>query len=183
MILNRSVDINHFEDQKYYTVKNGVFDISIEDYHSGAGISRSSVMEFNKTPFHLWNKHINPNAIKVDQTSTSINIGKLLHIYVMEPEKFNSQYLLVDKRDRRTTVGKKYYEDIAKNLNGREMIDTEEFEQIKVMANALHSNKQIHDLIVGAQYEKSLYWNDPDTGLLCKVRPDIWHTHFICDLK
>src|SRR5271157_2050140 len=181
MILKRAIDANEVE--KHYTLKNGVFDLSIEDYHGGPGISRSSVMEFNKTPFHFWNKHINPDAIKVQQKSKSLNIGGLLHTYTMERDKFNKQYLLVEKMNGRSKEGIKYYNDVKKVLNGRIMIKKDEFEQIQKMHDMLLQNKQIHDLITGAQYEKSLYWNDPHTGLLCKARPDIWHTHFICDLK
>lgn len=166
-----------------YALLNGVFDLSIEEYHEGNGISRSSIMEFVKTPFHFWNQHINPDAIKVDQSSKSINIGSLLHTYVMERDKFNERYLLVEKMDRRTKEGKQYYADISKTLNGRELVDKEEFAEIQRMSDSLMSNKKILDLVTGAQYEKSLYWNDPHTGLLCKVRPDIWHTRFICDLK
>lgn len=183
MISNKAVDISQFEIEKQYTLKNGVFDLSIEDYHSGVGISRSSIMEFNKTPFHYWNKHINPNTIKVDQKSKSLNIGNLLHTYVMERDKFNAKYLLVEKMDGRTDEAKKYYAEVNKVLNGRTMIKKDEFAEIQMMSDSLLSNKKILDLIIGGQYEKSLYWNDPHTGLLCKVRPDIWHKGFICDLK
>ena len=38
-------------------------------------------------------------------------------------------------------------------------------------------------LIKHAKVEPSLYWNDPDTGILCKCRPDLLRHTLVADLK
>jgi exodeoxyribonuclease VIII len=178
---NAAIDISNFNEQTEYSSFKGVYDIPIDSYHLSKGISRSGVMEFARTPFHFWNRYLNKDSIIVDQKSQSIKIGRLLHTYILEPEKFHEEYLIVEKRDRRTKEGKMYYDSIEKL--GRELITEDDFNQIKLMSESLKHNKQIFELISGAKYEKSIYWNDPHTGLLCKARPDVWQSGFIVDLK
>lgn len=163
-------------------IEPGVYDISIEAYHSSSGISRSGIMEFTKTPFHYYSHYIKP-GLKKEVISQSLKIGNALHNFVLEPDEFMNRYIVVEKRDRRTKEGKQYYELIELNRGTKEVIDEDQFSIIKKMYDSLHSNAKIHDLITGAQYEKSIYWTDPHTGLLCKCRPDIWQPGFIIDLK
>lgn len=162
-------------------IKEGVYDISNEEYHASKGISRSGIMEFNKTPFHFWNKYLNPNSLIEEETSSSIKIGSLLHYYILEENKFLNDYIVIDKIDRRTKQGKDYYEQIA--LSNKKIITQDEFNHIKLMKDSIKSNHQIAELISEGKYEKSIYWNDPDTKLLCKCRPDIWQHSFIVDIK
>jgi hypothetical protein len=51
------------------------------------------------------------------------------------------------------------------------------------MAGSLKKNKLAIQLLENAQVEQSLYWTDPDTGILCKCRPDILRNNLVCDLK
>ncbi|WP_010597300.1 PD-(D/E)XK nuclease-like domain-containing protein [Rickettsiella massiliensis] len=51
------------------------------------------------------------------------------------------------------------------------------------MAESLHQNKVALKLIADAQIEQSLYWKDPNTGILCKCRPDILRSSLVADLK
>ena len=162
---------------------HGVYDISSDDYHASEGISRSSLMHFIKTPFHYWNKFINPDSKSEILNNDSIKIGSAFHTYILEPEKFNKQYVVCEKRDKRTKEGKLYYDQLNLISNGRQLINQDDFEKLKLMSDNFMSHAQIRNLIEGGQYEKSLYWTDPHTNLLCKVRPDIWQNGFICDIK
>ena len=42
------------------------------------------------------------------------------------------------------------------------------------IAQEIFKHPQVVNLLEDAQVEKSIYWIDEDTGLLCKTRPDIW---------
>jgi hypothetical protein len=188
-------------------MKPGIYDISNEEYHASPGISRSGIMEFKKTPSHYWHKYINPDYIS-DHSSPAVILGQALHTYVLEPEKFKDQYVVkysesgkLEKIPLLKEVGREAYDlakknhelekqkreaaesEFYKNSLGKEIIDIDDFKKIEAMARALEKHEQAHGLIKDAQYEKSIYWHDPDTGILCKARPDILHQNMVCDLK
>lgn len=167
------------------SIAPGIYDISDVEYHKSEGISRSDIMIFRKTPFHYWNEKINPDRpIKNDDEDTpAIRKGKMIHCYLLEPEKFSECYLVIDKKNKTTKEGKKYAEDCEKIKGNRIFVYDFEIQEMESVAKAISKNPQAKELIGGAQYEKSLYWTDPYTGLLCKARPDIIHANMICDLK
>lgn len=185
-MLSKAIDISHFKmernDQSIYNKYPGIYDITNEEYHSSNGISRSGIMEFSKTPFHYYSQYINPKGVE-KRVTKSLKIGSALHPFVLENSEFMNRYIVIEKRDKRTKDGKQYYDLMEANKGTKELINEEDFQQIKTMYDSLHSNEKIHELITGGKYEKSLYWNDPNTGLLCKCRPDIWQDGFIVDLK
>jgi exodeoxyribonuclease VIII len=164
--------------------KGGVFDISNSLYHSGPGISRSAIMEFKKTPKHYWYKYINSNYVSKPSTPQQA-FGTAVHSYILEPQLFNNEYH-IDKAnpyDGRTVQGKKYKADQLIKAGAKTIIADDDFNAIKAIHNSIYDNNTTRELVLGAQYEKSIYWRDKETGLLCKCRPDIWHEHFVVDLK
>lgn len=168
-------------------MKNGVYDISIEDYHSGAGYSRSKLIHFNKSPLHFWHEVFSKKAPQktadVIKKVNALEFGNALHTYVLERDDFDNRYITMPKINRATTVGKNAYKDFQSKSEGKLIICGDALKEIEGMANAIDLHKDAKSLISGADYEKSLFWTDPETGILCKVRPDIWHNNFICDLK
>lgn len=160
----------------------GIHEISNDEYHSSEGISRSAVMEFKKTPFHYWHKYINKNYVKPEE-SAAMKFGSMLHTAILEAHAFDNRYFVMNKVDRRTKEGKSYYDEMLEKNKNKILIAHEEYEKSLEMASRCKCNTQAQELIHGAQYEKSIYWNDPDTGILCKVRPDILHDNFVVDYK
>lgn len=166
----------------------GIYNISIEQYHSGPGISRSGIEKFRKSPLHYWNEYINPEReqrvkAEIITTADALEFGNAFHTYVLEPQEFDKRYMVFEKGDGRTKEGKAH-NSLAKSLQeGRELICAKAFKQITDMHRSINKSDTARGLIEGAAYEKSLFWIDKDTGILCKVRPDIWHTNMIGDLK
>ena len=158
----------------------GVHDITNEEYHASEGISRSAIMEFLRSPKHYKYKYRNDGYVKI-APSPAMEFGSAFHMYVLERSKFVDHYYIGEKFDRRTKEGKEAHKESLKNAEGRTLISDDDFFKITTMFNSLDG--QALELITGARYEKSIYWTDPDSGLLCKCRPDIWHPNFIVDLK
>lgn len=166
----------------------GVYDLTIEQYHSGPGVSRSALMEFKKSPLHYWDKFINPDKPvrekpEIINVKDSLDFGNAAHTFILENREFDRRYCVMPEIDRRTTEGKKIYAEVCKNLNGRELISDSAFSALYNMRKSITRDPFADGLITDALYEHSLYWTDKDTGILCKVRPDIWHQNMVCDLK
>ncbi len=51
------------------------------------------------------------------------------------------------------------------------------------MKQKVLSETTTKEIVTGARVEQSIFWIDPETQMLCKCRPDIWHDNFIVDLK
>lgn len=174
-----------------YTTKSGkpgVYDLDINEYHSGEGFSRSSLMEFLKSPFHFWYKLNNKEQkepVDIIRKINALDFGNALHTYILENETFFDRYVVMEKVNRTTKDGKARYADVKvfAEERGRQIICQEAYQEIEAMAASIDAHNEARELISGAVYEKSIYWNDPNTELLCKVRPDIWHSNMICDLK
>lgn len=164
----------------------GVYEISIEDYHNGDGISRSKLVEFQKSPYHYWYKANHPEKIRnveVIAKTNALEFGNALHTYVLEPDEFGKRYAVFQKINRQKKVGKEAYAQFLLDSAGKAIISQDAYDEIRLMSDAIQAHGQAKDLISDAWYEKSIYWTDPDADLLCKVRPDIWHDGFIVDLK
>ena len=161
----------------------GVYNISNEEYHTGEGISRSGIMEFKITPFHYWNAYLNPERPEKKPPTPAMVFGTILHNYILEPGTFDDRYIVAEKVDKRTKFGISYHQTLHEEKGIREIIAKDIFLEIKKIAEALWKNELAKALITGAQFEQSFYWTDPDSGILCKARPDIWHSNMICDLK
>ena len=107
----------------------------------------------------------------------------MFHTYILEPAEFEKRYWVVEKGDMRTKVGKEAYAESMTRAQGRELVCSDSFNDILQMQRSINNSASASRLITGGLYEKSLFWTDKDTGILCKVRPDIWHNNFVADLK
>jgi hypothetical protein len=168
-------------DKSIMIDKPGVYNITNEQYHASNGVSRSQLMQFKKSPLHYWHEYLSDKP-KTEPTE-AMTIGSALHMYVMEPELFDKQYFRLEKLDRRTTAGKERYADLIAKNYGKYALSDDSFTTIAAMNNAIKNHAQASSLIENGKIEQSIYWTDQDTGILCKVRPDIWHNNMIVDIK
>lgn len=160
----------------------GMVDITNEQYHSSAGISRSGIVEFRDCPKKYWHRYLNPNYKPKESTKEMI-FGTAFHSLILEPAKFETDYFKFEKIDRRTSAGKEAYQDMLNRSAGKLILDSDDLDTLEGMKQSLMADAEAKELITGAYYEKSIYWVDEDTGLLCKCRPDILHNGFVVDLK
>ena len=169
-------------------MKPGVYDILITDYHEGLGVSRSGIMEYKRSPLHYYHKYVSPHPkerreVDIITVRNAMDFGNAFHTYVLEHDKYYKEYHVVPKMNRVTKKGKEEYKKALENAGGKYLIDAEAQKIIGEMAAQIDFHPEASVLLKDALYEKSLFWDDVDTGLLCKARPDVWNKNFIVDLK
>lgn len=76
-----------------HSFQDGVYDIPNDVYHGSYGLSRSALCEFKKSPWHYWNRYLNPDRTPTFTTS-AMKLGELVHALVLEPERFDSRYAM-----------------------------------------------------------------------------------------
>lgn len=159
-----------------------LLDISNEEYHAHPAISRSNMMDFRLSPRHYWHSKFDPNFIK-KEPSREMVFGNLMHSLLLEPDKYESTYIVPPKFDMRKSDDKIAHTNFIKEHANKTFITNEDFQIAQKMKDAFHKDKDAFDLISDAQYEKTIFWSDSQTGLQCKSRPDVMHNHFIVDYK
>lgn len=164
---------------------HGVFNLSNNKYHSLPGISRSALMDFIESPLIYWDKYLNKDKPKKEITQ-NMRIGTAVHCLVLEPEIFKEEIALLGDYNARSKDGRQYKSDFEKENAQRTILNKKEYEQAKIIAKSISDYQHTKDFLIGSfEVEKSIFWTDAETGLLCKARPDIWQQGLglICDIK
>ncbi len=161
------------------------YGISNENYHAGPGVSKSQLDDIADTPaLYLWRK----NA-PVDTTKTkTLDLGTAFHCRVLEPEEFSNRFIVAPEFNRRTNAGKEEEKAFLMECasTGKTVITAEEGRKIELMYQSVMALPLGQWLVESAGHaESSIYWEDPDTGILCRCRPDkiIPEFHWIMDVK
>lgn len=93
---------------------------------------------------------------------------------------------LLRANDQPVTLWSDVLAEWTENNPGRIVLTPETWDQLHAMANAVHSHPAAGALLTGCpgEAEKSVYWIDAATGVLCRCRPDWWRDdNVIVDLK
>lgn len=168
-------------DKKQY--ENGIHQISNDEYHASLGISRSGLMEFQRSPYHYWYKYLS-GTYKQPEPTPALVFGNLLHTIVLEPEKFHDEFVIRPDCDRRTNAGKLLFNQFQSMLAGRISVTQEQVDLAHAMNAVVCENDLAKSLISQcAHIEKSIFFTHKDTGIQCKVRPDGFIGNCVIDLK
>ncbi|EFF7818147.1 exodeoxyribonuclease VIII [Escherichia coli] len=161
------------------------YGISNENYHAGPGVSKSQLDDIADTPaLYLWRK----NA-PVDTTKTkTLDLGTAFHCRVLEPEEFSNRFIVAPEFNRRTNSGKEEEKAFLRECasTGKTVITAEEGRKIELMYQSVMALPLGQWLVENAGHaESSIYWEDPETAILCRCRPDkiIPEFHWIMDVK
>ncbi|EMZ3830241.1 PD-(D/E)XK nuclease-like domain-containing protein [Salmonella enterica] len=161
------------------------YDIPNEAYHAGPGVSKSQLDDIADTPaIYLWRKNA---PVDTEKTKT-LDTGTAFHCRILEPEEFSKRFIIAPEFNRRTSAGKEeektFLEECART--GRTVLTAEEGRKIELMYQSVMALPLGQWLVESAGYaESSVYWEDPETGILCRCRPDkiIPEFNWIMDVK
>jgi len=186
-----------------------IYGISNDEYHHGPGISKSGLDLIEISPLHYWDKYLRPKTAEElaerEERKKHYKIGTALHCAILEPDEFHERYVLLPtdapKRPSVTQINAKkpsddtvyaiaWWSDFDAMLEatGKTVLTHAEMEVCSLVSGSAAGTR------IGKRVfsepgvaEASVFWNDPDTGVLCKCRPD-WlltpdDTPAILDLK
>ena len=133
-----------------------------------------------KSPAHL--KYILNNP---QPATPAMALGSAIHMSVLEPEKFNDNYVVSPKFDRRTKQGKEDYKEFINNNLLKTTISETDFEIIEQITLKLMRDDLIKGLLQNGESEKIIAWNNPDYDIKCKGMLDYYRKNdgIIIDLK
>ena len=142
--------------------------IADSDYHAGPGVSSSQLRKIVKDGGAArldWDSKHPP------EDTLTFAVGRAAHSLVLGE---GSPVVEELKVDRRTKAGKaEYAQWVESTPDNAIILKPEEYVHVVAAADVLAHTIEAQDLLSrpgGA--EQSVYWQDEQTGLLCKCRPD-----------
>lgn len=170
-------------------IKAGIYtDLSNEDYHADKNsLSRTSIKDFHRNPKYYWSMHLNDARPSREPTRDMI-LGSAFHSLVLEPNKFEYEYSLALEKVLLKDVGRELYDEYKLQCEelertNRIILTNDEYMNLLAMKISLNKSMKVIELLYGEEIEKSFFWEDKDSGLIVKARPDVLHDNMIVDLK
>lgn len=160
-------------------------DMPAPEYHSLDAVGGTALKDIlpPHTPLHFWARHV--DSARVVKTTPAMRLGTLVHLAVLEPERYAREVVVAPSGiDRRTKAGKEAWETFAAECGGKEIVSAEDADLIGRIASSVMANKAAAGLLAGARTEVSMLWDDGVTGVRCKGRIDGVSKHgALFDLK
>jgi hypothetical protein len=145
-----------------------------EEYHRDhARISHSALDTFRECRKRYYATFVAKTLAKPEPTP-AMRLGSLLHLRVLEPERYNETIAIAPACDRRTTIGKNIWAGFCEANAGRQVIKRQENDEVQAMAFAVESGPKSSLLLtLPGPREHTSAWTDAETGLECKCRFDL----------
>lgn len=163
-----------FPPEKLTGTAPGVYDdLSGDAYHEGPGVSSTQLKRVLKSPLHLIYPMIYPDRMDETKKSPALTFGSAAHKYLLERDTFDDEYVLEPTGiNKRTKEGKQEYADFVVANEGKEFISAENLQTIQWMAETAAASTSWTNALANTRREVSIFWEDAESGLLCKCRPD-----------
>lgn len=159
--------------------------ITNAEYHSDPSVSKSHLDMVAKSPRHYWHRYLDPNRVIPESTPAMI-VGSAVHTRVLEPHRYDLEYVVAPTFDRRTKAGKEAWEEFQAEAGRKTVLTAEQDQLAAAVAKAVQEHPAAALLLSKPGLVEQTYrWVDDTTGERCKCRPD-WHSEcrrLLVDLK
>lgn len=151
------------------------------EYRSHPAVSRSE----------LWRIHESPEKFKYfkehpEDPTPALLFGQVFHKMALDPDTFDSEFIVMPDVDRRTREGKQQWADFLEKAEDKAVIPAQMYKQAQDMCAALTAVPFARKLLNGPR-EVPFFWVDEMTGEECKCRTDCLNTQYsqpiIVDVK
>lgn len=161
----------------------------IEAYHRGPGISKTGLDHVARSPATFYALHLDPARPPEKERAGQLE-GQLAHCAILEPAEFDKRYaVLPADAPRRPTEAQwnakkpspesveamEWWRAWNESSAGRTIITHAQRETALRQAESVRRLPDVAEALAAGRPEVSAYWIDPDTGVLCRCRPDWVH--------
>jgi PDDEXK-like uncharacterized protein DUF3799 len=147
-----------------------ILDLPFDQYRAADGINSHGLLDLLRSPAHYWERRYNHAP---EKNSDALLFGRLLHLAVLEPDRFLKDFKIEPEVDKRTTVGKNTLADFYASIPQTAIVVPHKAHgMLARMAERIAKNDKAAWLLKDSVREASVFWFDNDTGELCKGRAD-----------
>ncbi len=153
-----------------------------EEYHADkSAVGSSSIRLMLKSPKAFYQGHFEG---KQKAETNDMRLGKIIHMALLEPNKFRELNVVMpefwgytqkgEKTNNAacTEVKKQKADWLASIPKGAVVISEEELEMICGITQSIKEHEQGEHVFAKGEMEMAGYYRDPRTGILCKIKPD-----------
>lgn len=119
---------------------------------------------------------------KVHSTASQ-SLGTAVHAALLEAARFDADYLVTPKFNRRTKSGKAEEAAYYRTHAGKQFISKGDAYIISRVRESITEHNNARRLLRGGTSEQAIFFRDPRTGLMCKVKLDLIGDAAIVDVK
>jgi len=162
-------------------MKAEIKNLTNEEYHASEGISASGIKLLLKCPKKYHWQYILGN--REGGSTDALKFGSGLHTLLLEPEKFEEEYIVLEEIPRKNSNA---YKELIEKNSGKTILKQDEYNQMLGMSEAFKAYDNSELILSGdCMIEQSIFWKDEETGILLKSRPDFYNKKagIIFDLK
>jgi len=161
-------------------VPGEVANLSMETYHAIDAVSRSGIVAADRSLAH----YLVRTEESGEPTDAMIQ-GSAFHKITLEPLDFEKEFVVQPIEDRRLKAYKDWKKDLEAKGDERTHIRPSGYDRLQAMRDAALSHPVVSQMLREGEVERSFFWEDPTTGLLCRCRTDFIRTSdsIIIDLK
>lgn len=171
-------------------MENGIYtDISIIDYHANKTHISATQIKKAKDSLKHFRWYLDGKMSQEDKPE--FHFGNAFELALLSPDEYLRKVAvkddagwieaaMQDNKELEKPRASKIYKALEKEFIDRTMDkyripDTgkDSFETIENMLESCKSDAAINSLIDNTEYQVSLFWTDPETGLNLKTRPDV----------
>lgn len=148
-----------------------------------------------RSPAHFRNYIETPDD---DKETATLRFGRMVHCATLEPDAFDRSYIVLPAnapRDMRrfrdakkpsmeTLASIDFWDQFEIDNRGKAVVSVDDYDRAQRMGDSARAVPLMAGLLTGGEREITFRWTDPETGLACKARIDLFAAgHFMMDLK
>ena len=148
---------------------SGIYEIELDEYlgiHSH--VSSSGLKQILRSPSHF-RRYLN----RKEESVSHLDLGTAVHCAILEPERFRQEYIAIPVS--RADI---FHEEDLRLIEGEKkrqvrFLTESQMNVITGILQQLERRPEIVELLKVGKAESSIFWQDQDTGIRCKIRPDL----------
>lgn len=154
----------------------GIYDMPNEVYHADPcptpSLSATGMKQIiGECPAAFWHANRRLNPAWEDKTTKALSVGRAAHLWLLQGDRFETEIAVMPAHlDLRSSAGKAFAAQAEGE--GKTLIRAAEFEAIKAMRDAAMWSELVRLSLSNGQPEQSLFWQDEETGVWLRCRPD-----------
>ena len=163
----------------------GIYEMPDEQYFGVKAASNSGLKLIGRSPAHFIHRQRHPKDPTPDMVA-----GKSMHCAVLEPDSFMDRHAIVpDNAPRKPTapqikayeagnptekgeVSCRYWEQWNAMNQGKTIINNETAAEYLEIGGIIRNHPELSAYFDSGKAEQAIFANDPETGVLCKCKPD-----------
>lgn len=184
--MQETIEMKKLEPKDLYVgedfVPHWAPDLQAEGYHADkSAVGSSSLVLMLKSPKAFYQGHF---LGKKKEETNDMRLGRIIHMALLEGEKFRSRYRVEPVFQGYTQKGELTTNPNAKEVKekkaawyadlppGTVVVTEEELEQITGMIESVSEHEQGRHVFTGGIPERAGFYRDPRTGIKMKIMPD-----------